>query len=72
MLLFHGTDDLWVIPDQSVRMGRALTALRVPNRLIIVPGARHGFEALVESPNRRDYLPEILAFLETAWASKRE
>jgi acetyl esterase/lipase len=70
MLLFHGTADLWVVSDQSIRMQRALTAVGVPNRLILVPGARHGFEALVESPDRRDYLPEILAFLETAWASQ--
>jgi acetyl esterase/lipase len=68
MLLFHGTDDLWVIPEQSVRMARALDAAGVRHRLIMVDGARHGFEALVESPERRDLLPEILTFLESAWA----
>jgi acetyl esterase/lipase len=67
MLLFHGTNDLWVLPDQSVRMASALDAAGVPNRLVLVEGARHGFEALVEYPGRRDYLPEILAFLKTAW-----
>lgn len=71
MLLFHGTEDLWVLPDQSVRMARALEAAKVPNRLVLVAGARHGFEALVEYPGRRDYLPEILAFLKTAWGDAR-
>jgi acetyl esterase/lipase len=69
MLLFHGTDDLWVLPDQSVRMARALDAAGVRHRLILVDGARHGFEALVEYPERRDLLPEILTFLESAWTA---
>jgi acetyl esterase/lipase len=72
MLLFHGTDDLWVIPDQSVRMARALENAGVPNRLVLIEGARHGFEAIVEFPERRDLLPEMLAFLEMAWTSRRE
>ncbi len=69
MLLIHGSDDGWVPLDQSVRMASALAIARVPHRLIIVDGARHGFETLIESPRRRDLLPEILAFLETAWNS---
>ena len=30
-------------------------------------GARHGFETLFEEPQKRDLLPEILAFLESVW-----
>jgi acetyl esterase/lipase len=67
MLLIHGTDDLWVPPDQSERMAEALRREGVTNRLIRVDGARHGFEALVRSPRQRDLLPEILAFLKNVW-----
>jgi acetyl esterase/lipase len=65
MLLLHGTDDAWVPPEQSVLMGEALKRAGVPHRLIIVEGARHGFEAWVDE--NRDFLPEILAFLESVW-----
>jgi hypothetical protein len=37
--------------------------------LIVVEGARHGFETLFEHPAQRDLLPEIFAFLETVWNS---
>jgi acetyl esterase/lipase len=67
VLLLHGSDDAWVPLGQSVRMAAALASAGVPHRLIVVEAARHGFEALVEYPQRRDLLPEILAFLETAW-----
>jgi acetyl esterase/lipase len=66
-LLIHGTDDDWVPLEQSVRMATALAAAGVPHRLIVVDGARHGFETLIEAPRQRDLLPEILAFLENAW-----
>jgi acetyl esterase/lipase len=67
VLLIHGSDDAWVPLGQSERMAAALASAGVPHRLIVVEGARHGFEALVEFPQHRDLLPEILAFLETAW-----
>jgi acetyl esterase/lipase len=66
-LIFHGSDDAWVPLDQSVRMASALAIAGVPHRLIVVARARHGFETLIESPQHRDLLPEILAFLENAW-----
>jgi len=69
MLLVHGSDDAWVPVVQSVRMAAALAQAGVPHRLIVVEGARHGFETLIEYPAQRDLLPEILAFLETAWNS---
>lgn len=70
MLLLHGSGDLWVLPEQSRRMASALDQAGVANRLIIVKGALHGFEALVEAPERRDLLPEVLSFLEASWAAK--
>ena len=67
MLLLHGSDDAWVPLVQSVRMAAALAGAGVPHRLIVVEGARHGFDTSIESPARRDLLPEILAFLQTVW-----
>jgi acetyl esterase/lipase len=67
MLLIHGSDDAWVPLDQSVTMATALAKAGVPHRLIVVEGARHGFESFVGGPKRRDLLPEIFAFLESVW-----
>ncbi len=67
MLLLHGSDDLWVPPEQSLLMADALKRAGVPHRLIVIDGARHGFETLFEVPQKRDLLPEILAFLESVW-----
>jgi dipeptidyl aminopeptidase/acylaminoacyl peptidase len=67
MLLFHGSDDRWVPPEQSARMAEALEGAGVFHRLIMVDGARHGFEATVNYPVKCDLLPEILAFLENVW-----
>ena len=64
MLLIHGAHD-WLVPlDQSRRLSAALAAEGVPHRLIVVEGAPHGFDFRVGS---RDLLPEILAFLQSAW-----
>jgi len=66
-LLVHGSDDRWLPLEQSQRMADRLSQAGVPNRLIVVPGARHGFELVVEFPETRDLLPEILAFLDSVW-----
>jgi acetyl esterase/lipase len=67
MLLIHGTEDLWVPAVQSRRMAERLERAGVKHRLLIVTGARHGFELKVEYPEKHDLLPEILAFLESVW-----
>jgi acetyl esterase/lipase len=67
MLLIHGEDDRIVPPDQSRRLAAALAAAGVPGRLVEVAGARHGFDFRAGS---RDLLPDILAFLESAWNVK--
>ena len=66
-LLLHGSDDRWVPMDQSVRMAFTLAMVGVPHRLIVIPGARHGFGLTVEYPTNRDLLPEIVGFLENVW-----
>jgi acetyl esterase/lipase len=66
-LLIHGSDDRWVPLDQSLRMASSLAIAGVPHRLIVVPGARHGFGMTVESPAHRDLFPEIIGFLENVW-----
>ncbi len=65
MLLLHGTDDAWVPLEQAKLMSAALAAAKVHHRLVVVEGARHGFEAGIDET--RDFLPEIFAFLESVW-----
>jgi acetyl esterase/lipase len=72
MLLIHGDDDVWVPLDQSVRMAQALERAGVPHRLIVVKGARHGFETALIDPVARDLIPEIIDFLERAWNRRIE
>jgi acetyl esterase/lipase len=64
MLLIHGAADRLVPPDQSRRLAAALEQAGVPHRLIVVPGARHGFDFHV---GQHDLLSRVLAFLESAW-----
>jgi acetyl esterase/lipase len=70
MLLLHGSDDRWVSAEQSVRLAEALQRAGVQHRLIVVEGARHGFEAQVNTVPRRDLLPEILDFLRRTWSGQ--
>jgi acetyl esterase/lipase len=65
MLLLHGTEDAWVPLEQSELMAESLTRAGVAHRLIVVAGARHGFEALFSVEH--DFLPDVFAFLESAW-----
>jgi acetyl esterase/lipase len=66
-LLIHGTEDRWVPLEQSLRLDQALGEAGVSHRMLVVPGARHGFELTVKFPQTRNLLPEILAFLENVW-----
>ncbi|WP_435015671.1 alpha/beta hydrolase fold domain-containing protein [Tundrisphaera sp. TA3] len=58
----HGTEDATVPQDQSIRLGRALDAAGVANRLVLLPGYGHGFQ-----PNRGDLklIPQIVGFLDS-------
>jgi acetyl esterase/lipase len=64
VLMIHGDGDRLVPVDQSRRLAAALGTAGVPHRLLVVPGARHGFDFQV---GERDLLPDILAFLDSAW-----
>jgi acetyl esterase/lipase len=66
-LIIHGTDDPWVPIRQSEDFARTLEAMGIAHQFIRVEGARHGFDAEVLEPDRRDLLPEIFAFLENVW-----
>lgn len=67
MLLLHGSDDAWVPPQQSTWLAEALKRAGVRHQLIEVEGARHGFEAGVNTTPKRDLLPEIIGFLRSVW-----
>jgi acetyl esterase/lipase len=67
VLMLHGTADTVVPLAQAQELASALTAAGVPNRLVAVPGASHGFEF---APSGRKLRPEMLAFLDTAWNDK--
>jgi acetyl esterase/lipase len=70
MLLLHGSDDTWVLPEQSARLAEALKLAGVRHELILVDGARHGFEPQVNTVPRRDLLPDILGFLRSVWNNR--
>jgi len=67
MLFIHGADDPLVPVAQSEALASALNAAGVPNHLIVIEGARHGFDLKVGG---RDLVPEVIAFLDAAWKDK--
>jgi dipeptidyl aminopeptidase/acylaminoacyl peptidase len=67
MLLIHGADDPLIPVAQSEALAATLEAAGVPHRLIVVEGARHGFDLKVGG---RDLVPEVIAFLDDAWKDK--
>jgi acetyl esterase/lipase len=64
-LVVHGTDDDLIPLEQSRSFHEALRAAGVSSRLLVVDSARHGFDLRID--DRRDLLPEILAFLRNVW-----
>jgi acetyl esterase/lipase len=64
MLMIHGRNDLLVPLEQSEILAAALRDVGVRHRFLVIDDARHGFGFQVE---RRDLLPEILAFLDATW-----
>jgi len=63
-LIFHGTADVIVPHEQSVRFAEALRAVGVPVELVSVEGQPHGFF------NKSPYLESTYAKLE-AWLKRR-
>ncbi|MFO0907626.1 MAG: alpha/beta hydrolase [Isosphaeraceae bacterium] len=64
VLILHGSSDRLVPIDQSIRLAEALDRAGVAHRFIRVDEARHGFGL---QAGTRDFVPEILAFLGSAW-----
>jgi acetyl esterase/lipase len=67
MLLVHGADDGHVPVEQSRMLAAALAKAGISHRLMVLENARHGFGFQLD---RRDLLPEILAFLRSVWDSQ--
>ncbi len=66
VLILHGLEDRLVPLDQSRSLAEALGRAEVPYRLLTVAEARHGFGL---KAGQRDFVPEILEFLEGVWGS---
>ncbi len=62
-LIFQGSADRLVLPSQSRGLAQRLTATGVPNRLVMIHGAVHGFGFQV---NGRNLLGPISRFLRAA------
>jgi acetyl esterase/lipase len=66
-LIIHGEADMLVPVAQSRAMAERLRGAGVPARVIVVPRAGHAFGLTVLG---RDLVPEIAAFLESAWPGR--
>jgi acetyl esterase/lipase len=62
VLILQGTADTVVPLSQSQELAAACTAAGVPNRLILIRGATHGFGLRVGNLN---LLPDVVSFLRT-------
>jgi acetyl esterase/lipase len=67
ILLVQGAADTMIPTSQAEFLASELATAGVRHRLIVIPGARHGFGF---QANQRDLLPEILAFLGDVWNDK--
>lgn len=63
VLLVHGTDDILVHYEQSVRFHERLKELGVPTRLITAENRNHGFD-YIHTKQRRKIFRDMLAFYE--------
>lgn len=62
--LTHGGQDQWVPPEQSELLANRLEEAGVPHRLIELPGARHGFDAIWGGWSSQIVRHELVGFLE--------
>jgi acetyl esterase/lipase len=65
VLIFQGTADPTVHPDQSAQYAAALQAQGIPHQLQYLPGVPHGFGLSLDH-GQVNLVPEILSFLNTA------
>ena len=62
-LLLHGDQDSDVPCQQSIQMSQALTEQGIHNRLLLVGGAEHGFDADTQNPEVKRVLDQVVNFL---------
>ncbi|HDC92221.1 MAG TPA: alpha/beta hydrolase, partial [Candidatus Acetothermia bacterium] len=67
-LFIHGRDDRVVPYEESVRMADALRRAGVEARLLLIPGAGHGFINRLDTPATRAAVAAILDFLDDTLA----
>ena len=60
-LIVQGSADDIVSPSQSTEMARRLSLAKVPNRLVVIPGAGHGFPLRVGVRNLARMIASFLA-----------
>ncbi|MCD5408759.1 alpha/beta hydrolase [Candidatus Bipolaricaulota bacterium] len=63
-LLIHGLDDRVVPYEESVRMAAALRRVGAEVRLVLIPGAGHGFINRADSPAARQAIAAMVDFLD--------
>ena len=63
-LLIHGLDDRVVPYEESVRMAAALRRVGAEVRLVLIPGAGHGFINQADSPAARQAIAAMVDFLD--------
>jgi acetyl esterase/lipase len=68
MLLIQGAADPVVPVDQAISMAAVLSAARVPNRLIVLPGGGHDLNFPINTP--RNLVSQILEFLDATWKDR--
>jgi acetyl esterase len=68
--LTHGGTDQWMPPEQSKLLANRLEEAGVPHRLIELPGARHGFDAVWGGWSSQIVRHELEGFLESRLAEQ--
>jgi dipeptidyl aminopeptidase/acylaminoacyl peptidase len=61
-LLLHGDADTDVPCEQSTQMAAALTRQGISNRLVVLPGAPHGFDGDHRNPEVKKALEAVVDF----------
>ena len=68
--LAHGLNDTLVPYNQSVAMSNALNLMKVPNKLVLVPGVGHGFDNRVTPQQWQEYVLPAFDFAQQYLTTK--
>lgn len=63
-LMIYGQNDVWVAYGHATRLGRKLDQYKVPNYLLTLPWATHGFDYTLNGPGGQLATYSVLRFLE--------